>query len=547
MHSPASLSNSSFQGNAQVPALHSVSSAGDLPGALQPASSGTSQPAPPAVKTRRRTPEPEPHSPSEALDIRPPAHMNDSFTQQLMAQAMRLRSAVFHHTERISFADLAKSPDLAKAARAELDNNQHSTAIETGNSSPVVVRAHDVEIERQRSMLETIDADAAEESRINSQLCGLMCARLDASRRAAERLLGVLQALAGAEAGYLRAMAAVSKVNLVGECDGATLRAALKGFSELPSVVGRAHSQIHGSLAELVRRIQELVSELRRQCSEITGEAQRVQRSVEACRKALHQAFSDHQEACRTVDTLMIQRRHGRALKGSVELDPWLSETKVVEAHSMLHSAQSTERSYLADAYVRVKDTESKRIHIVQQVIDLFLESYRTGLAPIKQDVTSLRKLVAQIDSEADLQQLGQAAAAAAETSQALAARQAETLESVSQELLCSPEIIRQGEMARWVSPSGKWQDCHFVLTRAGFLHWFRSMEDVAPMDCLNLVRCQFEAGDAPCFNLIEQVASRVNLFQKGRVVSFKAPSWEDCCEWAIALREAISTAKGHR
>lgn len=36
-------------------------------------------------------------------------------------------------------------------------------------------------------------ADAAEESRVNADLATLLCARLQASKRATERLLGVLQ------------------------------------------------------------------------------------------------------------------------------------------------------------------------------------------------------------------------------------------------------------------------------------------------------------------------------------------------------------------
>lgn len=47
--------------------------------------------------------------------------------------------------------------------------------------------------------------------------------------------------------------------------------------------------------------------------------------------------------------------------------------------------------------------------------------------------------------------------------------------------------------MARWVSGSGKWTDCHFVLTRCGFLHWFNesppASTDIVPADSLNLSR----------------------------------------------------------
>lgn len=47
--------------------------------------------------------------------------------------------------------------------------------------------------------------------------------------------------------------------------------------------------------------------------------------------------------------------------------------------------------------------------------------------------------------------------------------------------------------MARWVSGSGKWMDCHCVLTRCGFLHWFSGSPpdpaEIVPVDSLNLSR----------------------------------------------------------
>lgn len=48
---------------------------------------------------------------------------NDSFTQQLMAGALKLKSSLFRQ-ERVSFADIAHNPTLAKRARAEMDNHQ---------------------------------------------------------------------------------------------------------------------------------------------------------------------------------------------------------------------------------------------------------------------------------------------------------------------------------------------------------------------------------------------------------------------------------------
>jgi hypothetical protein len=51
--------------------------------------------------------------------------------------------------------------------------------------------------------------------------------------------------------------------------------------------------------------------------------------------------------------------------------------------------------------------------------------------------------------------------------------------------------------------------------------------------------------GEAPVFNIIEsEVGSIKSMFSKGRTNIFKAPSVEECCEWAIALREAIAENK---
>jgi hypothetical protein len=75
-------------------------------------------------------------------------------------------------------------------------------------------------------------------------------------------------------------------------------------------------------------------------------------------------------------------------------------------------------------------------------------------------------------------------------TSEQLATRQAEAVATVSQDLFCSPEIIRQGPMEIWDSKASTWSARHFVLTRAGFLHWFSSMEDTSPYAApLNLSR----------------------------------------------------------
>lgn len=62
--------------------------------------------------------------PAEIEDGAPLTYgQNDSFTQQLMAGALKLRSSLFRQ-ERVSFSDIAHNPNLAKRARAEMDNHQ---------------------------------------------------------------------------------------------------------------------------------------------------------------------------------------------------------------------------------------------------------------------------------------------------------------------------------------------------------------------------------------------------------------------------------------
>ncbi len=96
--------------------------------------------------------------------------------------------------------------------------------------------------------------------------------------------------------------------------------------------------------------------------------------------------------------------------------------------------------------------------------------------------------------------------------------------------------------MARWDASNGMWVDCHFVLTRAGFLHWWKGTStELAPMDGVNLSRSAFEQGEAPIFKIIETAPG---YFSRGhRKMSFKAQDVDECGDWVIALRESIAAA----
>lgn len=64
-------------------------------------------------------------------------------------------------------------------------------------------------------------------------MSSVLLARLQSGKAAAERLLGILQAFSSAEAAYARAMAAAARVQLVGECDGPNMRAAMEKFKSV--------------------------------------------------------------------------------------------------------------------------------------------------------------------------------------------------------------------------------------------------------------------------------------------------------------------------
>ncbi len=67
---------------------------------------------------------------------------------------------------KVSFHDLARAPALARAARTELYDRQHSGVIET-DVGAIEFAAHAAEIERQHAAWQAVDADAKDEARVN--------------------------------------------------------------------------------------------------------------------------------------------------------------------------------------------------------------------------------------------------------------------------------------------------------------------------------------------------------------------------------------------
>jgi len=154
------------------------------------------------------------------------------------------------------------------------------------------------------------------------------------------------------------------------------------------------------------------------------------------------------------------------------------------------HQQQDKERAFLKESFARVQTLEAQRVKLTQAVAASLSDGYSRALTPLPQAAAALAPAISGIDGEAELAELHRVALDTGSAAEALAARQAQSIEDASSDLFCSPEILRQGPMQIWDGRGSAWGEAHCVLTRAGFLHWFKSMEAPEPLDVLNLGEC---------------------------------------------------------
>ncbi|KAG2442831.1 hypothetical protein HXX76_002910 [Chlamydomonas incerta] len=413
-------------------------------------------------------------------------------------------------------------------------------------SSVGVGTCYDAELARQRAAVAAIEDDVEEECKVNRELATRITERLDNSCKILEGLAALLSALGAAEGAYATAMAAAARVRLVGlEADDGELRAAGEALLRVPSVIDQAHRPLQGTLTGLSKEVTALLGRYRAAAREVTSDTAAAQRHIDTIRKQLQSALADHGAACRGLEGVLADRGAGRPTRAP-EADPWATEGRLVLEQTALQTWQDRERAALRKGFQQVTDLEQQRLELVKAAMTSAVDSYRAALLPLQHDLHSMNDVLQAIQPEVKLSTLRDMAATATRTAAGLGARQAECLHSVCHELFCSPEISRQGDLQVWEPATERWRKCHFVLTRAGYLHWFPKAEDVRPLDGLALARCAFEAGKAPRFNIIETAKGGGWLGGiRGRRLSFQAASVEECCEWAIAIREAIAVAEG--
>mmetsp|Transcript_19186 Transcript_19186/g.45774 ORF Transcript_19186/g.45774 Transcript_19186/m.45774 type:complete len:567 (-) Transcript_19186:252-1952(-) len=456
--------------------------------------------------------------------------------------ASRVESAV----HRVSLAAVAKSRELARAARHELSFGRSSPAaqaeaeaLEGGGGA--AVQSHSAEVERLRAMTDAVEEDAAEESRVNRETAAMMVERLEEAKRSCEGYAKMFSSMAAAEDGYVKAMEAVSrdatKPLMMSTASAGMQQSGNTAMLELPLVVARAHGRARDALLADAAEFHEFIAKFGEALRQLRSGAQQLSKEVQGARQNLQRALSAHEVACVSADT-----DGGRARIAQVEQDPWMTEALLARAHSRLRRRLREEREHADAASRRMQELESERSALMSKVSGRCFKHLETAASAVVDRASDLAGAVQAEGSALEATRLMEAAERASATGRELASRQAESLESLTSELFCSPEILRQGPMELWNPSAAEWGEKHFVLTRSGFLHWFDSPEDVSGSDALNLWRCSIEAGEPPIFSLHE--GGHGVWFAGGsrpRVVALKAADVDDCCEWVIAIREEIS------
>lgn len=240
-----------------------------------------------------------------------------------------------------------------------------------------------------------------------------------------------------------------------------------------------------------------------------------------------------------------------------------MAEAALVQRQQALAAAQNQQRAFVASALKQAAALAEQRAaleaaavpaallhmhHVLHATGGAAVATATVGAPPASAPnviaVEGAAETPAADASEArDLLQLMETAQRSAA---AAAAQQAKQLETAMQDLFCSPEILRQGAMAHWHAPASEWRPCHYVLTRSHTLHW-RTGADARsrPLESLALGSCQFEQGEVPVFSISKAPAGgRWTLGGgRGKKHTFQAGSVEECCEMAIAIREAIRAA----
>lgn len=479
----------------------------------------------------------------------------DSPTSRLMNRiaAIRLNSEETdggYQEKKFSYIeDIARNPKLAHAARLESVSGQGNPT-HAGNSAGFL--SHDYDIDRQRNVFEALDRDTDMESKLNQEMASVVISRMQSGRASAEKILSVLQAFASAERAYSKALNSIGALELVGDADGATLRDALDDFIRLPQLLGSAHEKASQSSQPPINLVRDLVGKLRDACMELHQGALRVQGDVDASVKSMKQAVEGHRDVCKAFDALVLSKGRATAKSRSIEWDPWIAEGRLVERHAALRTAQASQRKYLAGAFRRVGELERQRITVTKMALVNCVEQLSCSISmKYQDDADTVFSSLGAVNGEADLESFGSMAADSIQGGETLSSRQSQMIQYLWRQLEGSSEIVRQGVVKRL--EGGAWADGYAVLTRAGFLHWFKTTNDQVwsfgggPTKSIHLSKCDFELGDAPSWRLVEYASRMTGMSwwgNKSAGQTYRTDNVDACMEWTVDLKETIASYK---
>ena len=448
--------------------------------------------------------------------------------------------------------DIARNPALAQAARLDLQSGQ-ATPTSPGDGLPFI--SHDPDIDRQQEVCEALDRDTHLESQLNQEMASVVIGRVQSGRTSAEKVLSVLQAFASAERSYSKALISIGDLDLTGDADGATLREALADFVHLPKVIGGAHEKASQASQPPINLVRDLVAKLRDACVELRQGSLRVQSDVDASMKALKQAVAAHRDVCKAFDASILSKGRFSVKSKNIEADPWIAEGRLVERQAGLRVAQASQRKWLSGAFRRVGELERQRITVTRMALINFVEQMGCSISSVFQDqAESVLSSLSAVNGESDLESFVSMAADSIKGGESLSSRQSQMIQYLWRQLEGSGEIIRQGSVSR-METNKTWSDGYAVLTRAGFLHWFKSSgEDESawcfsggPQSSINISKCDFELCDAPSWRLTELTSGvRPISWLGGHSVgqTYSTNNVDSCMDWAADLKEMISSYK---
>ncbi|CAD7696125.1 unnamed protein product [Ostreobium quekettii] len=461
--------------------------------------------------------------------------------EQLSVEESLKQHAMAKLTPRFTLSDIAQNPELAKAAKLELAGQRKSDGTE--NLSSCDAQSRVTEMEHVRFATDTADRDAERELQAGMEQVDVLLKRLEAGRRSVEQMLKFVQKLYQANVAYSRAMMNAARAAVSSMGTSADWKCASDGISELPMVVGGAHSQISQVLVECTAKLQGSLKASRLLSDELTSTSAKIQSDIAASRSALAKALVLHERAAHAFGMSLdqgISRSHDK------QKDPWLTEGRLAAGHSELLEAQHSYRAFLADAFKRVRDAEAYRLVMIKSSMATVLRShgptYEEQVSPF---VSELTRVVGEVSAEGEVEDLEEGANMHEDSALALGTQRKEEKTLMCGDLFSSPDIIRQGDLEMQAAGDSKWSKGHFVLTQSGFLYGFigEARSGPVPTFSMALMRCSFEEGEAPVFSITDGGLGWMR--GRGRTIRLKAPSVNECCEWAIVMRETIAILQG--